>query len=112
MIRVPEEYKYLTEYKTLKAIDEDSLGFYYLVVLAGLSIDGGAGMRITELHQLACEKGFCEDRWGKSITYRAILHDIRTSIKKAGLDDSPYKYYCKVMKEYYDSLKAGINTTQ
>lgn len=108
MIRVPEEYKYITEYETLKKIDDESLGFYYLVVFVGLSIEGHAGMRLTELYREACEKNLCEDRWGRQITYRAVFYDIRVCLKRAGLKESPLEYYNLIMKEYNQRLKDQI----
>lgn len=95
-----EVYSRLQELDSLKRLDENSLGYYYLVIMSATSVEKGVET-LTKLHQYACKEGLCGRGYsGEPIAYRSMLHDIRQTTKKAGVTKSPRELLKDILGEY------------
>lgn len=95
-----EIYTRIKGLDSLNGIDENSLGYYYLVIMSATSVENGVET-LTKLHQYACDNGLCGRGYsGEPITYRSMLHDIRQTTKKAGVSKSPREYLKDILGEY------------
>jgi len=108
---IPENYEYITKSETLSGVDSNLMGYYFLVILSGIVIDGNWGKSMQDLYEVAKEKELLFYRYGAPISYRSVYMSINAALKNSGLGKSPSKFLGEVVNEIMQNKLNSKKTT-